>query len=379
MQISNKNKYNFKANIMRRKSDRFFLITTIVLVLFGIAIFTSASLGLLAKNGATFSSVALKQILFGVIGGGIALILLSNIHYRQLKKYSFYIFFLTLVLSMFVFVPFLGLEHGGAKRWISVAGISFQPAEFLKLGFIIYLAAMLSTIRSKIGVFKYGVLPLIILSTVTALVLLSQPDTGTLLVILISALFMFLSIGGRWKHVIIVGIIAVLAVGILISTRPYIKERVLTFMDPSRDSLGAGYQIQQSLITIGSGEITGRGFGQSIQKFSYLPEPIGDSIFAVASEEFGFIGSVLIIIAFVVFSVRGIYIAQKAPDYFSGLLALGIVILIVSQSFINIASMLGVFPLTGLPLLFISKGGTAMFAALAGVGIILNISKYRKN
>ena len=364
---------------MRRKSDRFFLITTIVLVLFGIAIFTSASLGLLAKNGATFSSVALKQILFGVIGGGIALILLSNIHYRQLKKYSFYIFFLTLVLSMFVFVPFLGLEHGGAKRWISVAGISFQPAEFLKLGFIIYLAAMLSTIRSKIGVFKYGVLPLIILSTVTALVLLSQPDTGTLLVILISALFMFLSIGGRWKHVIIVGIIAVLAVGILISTRPYIKERVLTFMDPSRDSLGAGYQIQQSLITIGSGEITGRGFGQSIQKFSYLPEPIGDSIFAVASEEFGFIGSVLIIIAFVVFSVRGIYIAQKAPDYFSGLLALGIVILIVSQSFINIASMLGVFPLTGLPLLFISKGGTAMFAALAGVGIILNISKYRKN
>jgi len=364
---------------MRRKPDRFFLVITVVLVFFGIAIFTSASLGLLAKNGATFGSVALKQILFGVVGGGVALVLLSNIHYRQLKKYSFYIFFVTLVLSILVFLPFFGLEHGGAKRWIYISWLSFQPAEFLKLGFVIYLAAMLSSIRSKVGTFKYGVLPPLILTALTALVLLSQPDTGTLLVILIAELFMFLSIGGKWKHVFIVGIIAILSVGILISTRPYIKERVLTFLDPSRDSLGAGYQIQQSLIAIGSGEITGRGFGQSIQKFSYLPEPIGDSIFAVASEEFGFVGSVLIIIAFIVFSIRGIYIAQKAPDYFSGLLVLGIVILIVSQSFINIASMLGVFPLTGLPLLFISKGGTAMFAALAGVGIILNVSKYRRN
>ena len=363
---------------MTRKPDRFFLITTIVLVVLGLAIFTSASLGLLAKGNATFGNVALKQFLFGVLGGGVALIAFSNIHYRQLKKYSFYIFFFTIILSLLVFVPFLGMEHGGAKRWISLWGLSFQPAEFLKLGFVVYLAAMLSSVRSRIETFKYGILPPLILLGIVGAVLLSQPDTGTFLVILITALAMFLVIGGKWKHILIIGVITVLGVGALIATRPYVKERVLTFLDPSRDALGAGYQIQQSLITIGSGELSGRGFGQSIQKFSYLPEPIGDSIFAVAAEEFGFIGAILIIIVFVVFAVRGIFIAQKAPDYFSGLLVLGIVILITSQSFINIASMLGVFPLTGLPLLFISKGGTALFATLAGVGIILNVSKYRR-
>ncbi len=363
---------------MTRKPDNFFLTVTIILIAIGIAIFTSASLGLLAKGSASFGSVALKQLVFGVLGGSIALIVFSKIHYRQLKKYSFYIFSFTLLLSLFVFVPFIGMDHGGAKRWISFGLFSFQPAEFLKLGLVIYLAAMLSSIRSRIGTFKYGVLPPAILLGLTGAVLLSQPDTGTFFVILIAAFAMFLAIGGRWKHVLIIGVIAVLGVGVLIATRPYVKERILTFINPSRDALGAGYQIQQSLITIGSGELSGRGFGQSIQKFSYLPEPIGDSIFAVASEEFGFIGSVFIVFMFTLFAIRGIFLAQKAPDYFSGLLVLGIVILIISQSFINIASMLGVFPLIGLPLLFISKGGTALFAALAGVGIILNVSKYRR-
>jgi len=363
---------------MRRTSDRFFLITTIILVVLGLAIFTSASLGLLAKDGASFGSVALKQFLFGGLGGSIALVTLSNIHYRQLKKYSFYIFIAGLALSLFVFLPFLGMEHGGAKRWISLGFFSFQPAEFLKLGFVIYFAAILSSVRTRIGTFKHGVLPALTLLGLVGAVLLSQPDTGTFLVILITGFAMFIAIGGRWKHVMGTGMFALLSLGVLILTRPYIKERILTFIDPARDALGAGYQIQQSLIAIGSGELTGRGFGQSIQKFSYLPEPIGDSIFAVSAEEFGFIGAMLIIIAFLTFASRGVFIAQKAPDYFSGLLVLGIVILMISQSFINIASMLGLFPLTGMPLLFISKGGTALFVALAGVGIILNVSKYRK-
>lgn len=363
---------------MRRTSDRFFLVTVIFLVLLGLAIFTSASLGLLAKDGASFGSVALKQLLLGVVGGGLALIFMSNVHYRNLKKYSFYIFFLGVVLSLLVFVPSLGMEHGGAKRWISLGFFSFQPAEFLKLGFVIYFAAILSSLRPKITSFKYGLLPAATLLALVGAVLLSQPDTGTFLVILITAFAMFLAVGGSWKHVFGAGAFTMAGLGVLVAIRPYVKERILTFLDPARDALGAGYQIQQSLITIGSGEITGRGFGQSIQKFSYLPEPIGDSIFAVAAEEFGFIGGLVIIVAFLTFAMRGIYIAQKAPDYFGGLLVLGIVILIVFQSFINIASMLGVFPLTGLPLLFISKGGTALFTALLGVGIILNVSKYKK-
>ena len=362
---------------MRRKSDRFFLITTVILVFIGLAIFTSASLGLLAKNGASFGSVALKQILLGIFGGGMVLVVLSKIDYHNLKKYSFYIFFITLALSLLVFTP-IGIEHGGARRWVSLGFFSFQPAEFLKLGFVIYFAAILSSMRGRVATLKYGVLPALLLLGIVGAVLLSQPDTGTFIVIFITAFAMFISAGGKWTHVFGAGAIATAGVGILIAVRPYIKERVLTFLDPSRDALGAGYQIQQSLITIGSGGVTGNGFGQSIQKFSYLPEPIGDSIFAVASEEFGFIGALAIITIFIIFAIRGIYIAQKSPDRFSGLLVLGIVILIISQSFINIASMLGLFPLTGLPLLFISKGGTALFAALAGVGIILNISKYRK-
>lgn len=363
---------------MKRTFDRFFLAIVIFLVVLGLAIFVSASLGLLARDGASFGSVAFTQIIFGIVGGGVALFILSHTHYRILKKYSFYIFLFSLALSLLVFAPVIGIEHGGARRWVSLGSFTFQPAEFLKLGFVIYFAAILSSVRSKIGVFKYGILPAFILLGLVGAILLAQPDTGTFLVIITAAFAMFLSAGGWWRHIAGVGIITTAGSIALILTRPYVKERILTFLDPSRDALGAGYQLQQSLIAIGSGEITGRGFGQSIQKFSYLPEPIGDSIFAVAAEEFGFIGGVVIIAAFLVFATRGLFIAKNAPDSFSGLLVLGIVILIISQSFINIASMLGAFPLTGLPLLFMSKGGTALFMALASIGIILNISKYQK-
>ena len=153
--------------------------------------------------------------------------------------------------------------------------------------------------------------------------------------------------------------------------------RITTFINPAADPLGAGYQIQQSLIAIGSGGIFGRGFGQSIQKFNYLPEPIGDSIFAVYGEEFGFVGCVLLILLLCFFALRGLKIAARAPDVFGGLLVVGIVILIMTQSFLNIAAMLGVLPLSGLPLIFVSHGGTALFFALATVGIVLNVSRSR--
>lgn len=364
---------------MKARSDKIFLWITIALVLIGLAIFSSASLGLLAKDGASFGSVAFQQIIFGVLGGGLALVFFSNIHYRNLKKYSFYIFLLSIIMCLLVFIPSFGLEHGGAKRWLLIGPLSFQPAEFLKLGFVIYYAAILSSLRNKIEKFEYGILPILILIGLIGAILLIQPDTGTFLVILITALSMFLAAGGSWKHIAGIILIGSIGFGILALTRPYVQDRLLTFIDPSRDSLGSGYQIQQSLIAIGSGRISGRGFGQSIQKFSYLPEPIGDSIFSVAAEEFGFVGGVILIIAFLIFASRGFFIAQGSRDYFGGLMVLGIVILIISQSFINIASMLGLFPLTGIPLLFVSKGGTALFMTLAGVGIILNVSKYRKS
>ncbi len=364
---------------MKRIPDRIFLGIVVFLVFLGFLVFTSASLGLLAKGNVSFFTVAFKQLFFGIFLGSIALIIASNIHYRFWKKYSFYIFSFSVVSALLVFIPGIGIEHGGANRWIDLGFVSMQPAEFLKLGFVMYFAAVLSSVKNKIGSMKYGVLPCALILGLVSLVLLSQPDTGTLLVIGATAFIMFLAAGGRWKHVGAGFFLTVAGLAVLAITRPYVKERLLTFLDPSRDALGAGYQIQQSLIAIGSGEFTGRGFGQSIQKFSFLPEPIGDSIFAVAAEEFGFIGGVAIIITFLILAFRGIYIAQKSPDTFSGLLVLGIVILIISQSFVNIASMLGVIPLTGLPLLFISKGGTALFVTLFSVGIILNVSKYKRS
>jgi cell division protein FtsW len=190
---------------------------------------------------------------------------------------------------------------------------------------------------------------------------------------------MFIVAGGRWRDVLILFIIGVIAMGFLVTARPYLQDRIEVFLNPEEaDIRGSGYQINQSLIAIGSGGLTGRGFGQSVQKFGRLPEPIGDSIFAVAGEEFGFIGASFLIILFVAFALRGLRVALRSPDSFGGLLALGIVILITSQSFINIASMLALFPLSGTTLVFVSQGGTALLIALAEVGILLSISRHQR-
>jgi len=310
--------------------------------------------------------------------GTIGLLLFSRIHHDHLRKYSIYIFLLSVAVTLLVFVPGIGFEFNGAKRWILLGSLSLQPAEFLKLGFVIYFAAWLSGIRDKLHTFNYSVIPFLVLISIIGLLLLAQPDTGTLLVIASAGFGMFVAGGARWRDIVTLAGISTLGAFLLVITRPYIMDRLLAFLDPSSDPLGSSYQIQQSLIAIGSGEWFGRGFGQSIQKFNFLPEPVGDSIFAVTAEEFGFIGSSIIIILFLTLALRGFKIARGAPDYFSGLVVTGIVILIISQSFINIASMLGVFPLTGLPLLFISHGGSALFFTLVSIGIILGISRYSK-
>ena len=362
----------------RHPVDRPFLITVAILVTIGFFIFTSASLGLLARDGARFSSVAFSQIFLGIFLGSLALLVISNVHYKHLRKYSLAIFILSMITTLLVFVPGLGFEFNGAHRWLLIGSMSVQPAEFLKLAFVIYFAAWLSGNRDKLHSFFYSVIPFIILMGIISAVLLAQPDTGTLLVMLVAGFGMFFAGGARWRDIAILVGASISGAVLLVLSRPYIMDRILAFIDPSRDPLGASYQIQQSLIAVGSGELFGRGFGQSIQKFSFLPEPFGDSIFAVTAEEFGFIGSSLLIILFLFLAIRGLKIAVRAPDHFSGLVVVGIVILIVFQSFINMASMLGIFPLTGLPLLFVSHGGSALFFALLGIGIILGISRYGK-
>lgn len=364
---------------MKSKSiDKILLLFTILLVAAGFFIFSSASMGLLAREGISYSSVALKQFAVGFIAGGIALLAFAGIPYTFWRKYAFYIFLLSIITCILVFIPHVGFSHGGARRWINIGAFTVQPGEFLKLGAVVYFAAWISSIKDKIKTFKFGALPLFIVMVVCAVLIMKQPDTGTFMVIFAALLAMFISAGGKWRYVGTIFVGALAGVGILALMRPYLMSRILTFLDPSRDALGQGYQIQQSLIAIGSGGIFGRGFGQSIQKFNFLPEPIGDSIFAVASEEFGFIGGIVLIILFLVFALRGYKIASHIPDTFGATMVVGLVTLIVTQAFINMAAMLGVVPLTGIPLTFVSHGGTAMLMALAEVGIILNISKTQR-
>ncbi len=358
--------------------DKPLLISILILAIGGFFIFSSASLGLLARDGARFSNVAFTQTFYGLFLGTIALLITYRIPYLFWKKHALSLLGAALALTVLVFVPYFGFEHGGAKRWVVLGSFSFQPSEFLKIGFIFYVAAWIASIKHNIKTFRFGLLPFMISIGVVGGILLSQPDTDTFFVIFVASVAMFFVGGARKRDVVIILLIALIGFATIAMTRPYLVERFTTFLNPGQDSLGASYQIQQSLIAVGSGGITGRGFGKSIQKFNFLPEPIGDSIFAVAAEEFGLLGSIFIVGMFFFFAFRGLKIAGRSNDTFGGLVALGIVILIISQAFINIASMLGVFPLSGIPLPFVSHGGTALLMTLAEVGILLNISKYQK-
>lgn len=362
-----------KKNLVNRP----FLLITLTLVILGFFIFASAALGFLTEGEGRFTSLAISQLM-GLVAGLVLLYFTSRISYKTWGKYSFYFFLGSIILTLLVFIPGIGFEHGGARRWIDLGFTTFQPAEILKIAFVVYWATWLSGARKQLHTIQYGMLPLILIMGVVGGILAFQPDMGTLLIIAVVAMSMFIIGGGKWSHIFSVGGIGILGLSVLAFFKPYVRARLLTFLDPTVDPLGASYQLQQSLIAIGSGRWFGRGFGQSVQKFNFLPEPIGDSIFAVFSEEWGFIGASLLILLFVFFLLHGLKIASRAPTIFSRLAASGIVITIVAQSFVNIASMLGVLPLTGMPLLFVSHGGSALFVALGAVGIVLNISRYQR-
>ncbi len=362
----------------RRKIDKTFLWIVIILLVFGVIMFTSASMGILARNEAKFYSVIFNQFVFGLTGGLIALYITSKIPYKFWRTYSLIFFIVSVILTLLVFVPHIGISHGGAKRWIKFMGISLQPVEFLKITFIIYFAALLSQAKNRIHQFKYSFLPFLILITLISIILLKQPDTKSIILIIISALAMLFVSGISFKKILAFILISIIGFGILVSFKPYLMNRIKSFINPNQDGSGSSYQIQQSLIAVGSGGIFGRGLGQSIQKFNYLPEPQGDSIFAVLGEELGFLGSLFLIILYLSFIYRSYKIAYYSPDSFSKLLVIGFSTIIIAQSFMNIASSIGLFPLTGVPLVFVSHGGTSLFLSLGIVGIILNISKFRK-
>lgn len=358
-----------------KKIDRPFLIIISILSLLGFLIFISASLGVTAQDSTKFSSRVINQLVLGLVFGGIFAFIVSKIKFTFWKQYSLWIFIISTILTLLVFIPGIGLEAGGAKRWLILGPLSFQPSELLKIATILYFATWLSNVKKEVQTIKYGLLPLLILMSIAGIILLLQPDTDTFVVLSVSLLSMYLVAGGKWKHILLIGLIGIIGLAGLVTVRPYLKDRVMTFINPASNPLDSGYQIQQSLIAIGSGGITGRGFGQSLQKFNFLPEPTGDSIFAVYAEEFGFIGAITLIFLFMAFFWRGLKIASNSKDTFGGLVVVGLVILVVTQAFVNISAMLGIIPLSGLPLTFVSHGGTSLFITLVSMGIVLNISK----
>lgn len=355
--------------------DKTLALLIAILVLGGAMIFASAAFGLLARGSTTMSSVVFSHLVLGVGVGTVALIIGCIIDYRVWRRFAPHIFILTIVLTTLVFIPGLGFEHGGGKRWIVVFGTSFQPSEALKLGAIIMAATYFAVIRNKVDTWKYGLGGFLALLAIPAILLIAQPDLGTLGVIGISLLAIYFTAGARWRDMVLVVCVALVAITILAALRPYVRDRVTTFFSPGQNQHAEGYQIKQSLIAIGSGGIFGRGFGQGVQKFTYLPEPMGDSIFAVAAEELGFVGAVGIVGLFLAFALRGYGIAARAPDPFGALLAVGICTYLSAEAFINIAAMLGLAPLTGIPLTFISQGGSAMLVCLASAGILLSVSR----
>ncbi len=362
----------------KKKVDKIFFGIVLVLILVGVIIFTSASLGILAKNEVKFYGVLSTQFLFGLLGGFVAMYFAYRIPYKFWREYSLVLFIGSILLTLLVFIPHIGFAHGGAKRWINVFGISLQPVEFLKIGFILYFAAWLSWVKGKVRDAKFSLLPLILLFAIMGAVLLKQPDTKSLILMAVTAMVMLFVSGTSWKYIL--GFLTVSIVGFLIlaMTTPYLNQRLQTFLHPGSDPSGSSYQLQQSLIAIGSGGLFGRGVGQSIQKFGILPEPQGDSIFAVAGEEVGFVGCVLLISLFLAFLFRGYKIAYYGPDSFGKLFIIGIVTLFTAQAFMNMASITGLFPLTGVPLPFISQGGTSLLITLFAMGIVLNISQFQK-
>lgn len=359
----------------RKSIDTPFFLVLVGLVVFGLLIFTSAALGLLARDGASFTSVAVNQLLLGLVCGSIALYVLSRLDYRVWARYTPYFFAFSLFLTALTFVPGIGLELKGAARWIDLGFFTFQPLEILKFATVAFLAAVFAARMKKVETIAGGVVPLALVVGTACVLLLLQPDTDGAAVIVLASLAMLFAAGGKWWHILAIVAVGLLAVGVVAFQRPYLMERFTTFLNPGTDTQGAGYQLHQSLIAVGSGEWTGKGFGQSIEKFAFLPEPIGDSIFAVAAEEFGFLGSVLLVLLYATVALLGLRIAARAPDPFGGLLVVGIVMLIIGQSFMNIASTVGLIPLMGLPLIFVSHGGTALAISLAEIGVLLSVSR----
>jgi cell division protein FtsW len=375
MAFSRLRKRIFATRSNQHEPDKSLITAMFILVIFGLVMLFSASSVVSYSRYANTYHYFIRQFIWVLLSLGIFWIA-SRIDYRALKKFAVFFLFASIVLLLLVFVPGIRSEYGTAHSWINIFGFSFQPSELVKLSFLIYLSTWLEAKKGELNSFSGGIVPFLAILGVISLLMLAQPDLGTLFIIAFTAMVVFFAGGGKVTHIFLAVLFAGLVLFVMLSLKTsYQSDRFKCLKDPSYSAQDKCYQINQSLIAVGSGGWFGRGIGESRQKFMYLPEVWGDSIFPIIAEEIGFVFSALLILLYLFVFYRGLIIARTAPDLYGSSLAIGIVVWLAVQTFLNIGGMINLIPMTGVPLPFISAGGSAILANLIAMGILVNISK----
>lgn len=347
------------------------------LVVFGLAMLTSASWPVGFANPDLHDGYYFikHQLIFGFVPGLFGMLVALRIPYENYRRFAPFMLIVSVVLLILVYIPGIGAEFGSARSWIVLGRFSLQPSEIVKLTFLIYLAAWMEKRSTKdLKDLATGLLPFMTVLGVVMLLLILQPDTGTMSIIVASALAVYFVAGAPLGYFLLFGGLGTALLWILIKVAPYRAARFTTFLHPELDPQGIGYHINQALLAIGSGGLFGRGYGHSLQKFQYLPEVQGDSIFAVMAEELGFFLTLGFLALYVAFLLRGLKVAEEAPDAFAKYLVVGIVAWFGIQAFVNIGAMIGILPITGVTLPFVSYGGTSLAICMTAAGVLLNIS-----
>lgn len=362
----------------RSAPDFIIVVSTLCLLSIGLVMVYSASAILSYHQYDDFFYYSKRQFLFACLGI-ILMFVMMNINYLILRSWSKVGLLICFVLLILVLIPGIGMVRGGAQSWIGIGSFSIQPAEFVKIWMIIFMAKYLADNQQRIVSFYKGLIPALAFVLFAFALIMLQPDLGTGAVMVSTSIVMIYIAGARMSHLTGLAMIGVAGFVALILAAPYRIARITAFLDPWQDPLGSGYQVIQSLYAIGPGGLMGLGLGMSRQKFYYLPEPQTDFIYAILSEELGFIGAATVLLLFTLLLWRGMRIAITAPDLYGSLLAVGIIGMIAIQVIINIGVVIGMFPVTGITLPFLSYGGSSLTLMLMAVGILLNISRYVKS
>lgn len=360
----------------RPKSPDFIIFFTVAVLLgLGVVMVYSSS-AVSAYVNFHDSYYFLKRQMIWVSLGLLTMLLTMNIDYHVWRKLAKPIMLVTLCLLVLVLIPGLGKVVNGARRWLGFGSLYLQPSEVAKLSMVLFCSTTLARYQGEITSFFKGIVPQLLALLVVFGLILKEPDLGTALAIGGTVFVLLFTAGAKISHLVSLGVAGVSGIIAAIIVEPYRLKRLLAFSDPWADPLDTGYHIIQSLYAIGSGGLFGVGLGRSREKFLYLPEPHTDFIFAILGEELGFIGTTTVILLFFLFAWRGFKVAISAPDIYGSLLAAGLTTMIIMQALMNIAVVTASMPVTGIPLPFISFGGSALIFTMAGVGILLNISRY---